>query len=383
MTIQAKTAETVVGAANQAPVAKGVAMRAVTKKYGSFVAVENLTLDMEAGSYCCLLGPSGCGKTTTLRMLAGHEDVTSGEIYIGDRQVNNMPPAKRNTAMVFQSYALFPHKTVWENINFGLKMRSVPQTERKTRVGEMLELVGLSQFGDRKPPQLSGGQQQRVALARALVTRPQVLLLDEPLSALDESLRVKTRSELRKLQQQFGLTFIQVTHAQDEAFSLSDKIVVMDHGRVAQVGTPLEIFDQPASQFVARFVGDNNIFPGKVLNSTPAGDQELIELEVEGIGTVLARGYSAPVGTQAACSVRADRVFLGDSPAKGQINQVRVRVSAIEFTGYVTRVSLILEANGQEILYKTHSDRLMSQPLQVGQTVTLSWLADDCVFLPH
>ena len=209
------------------PDAKGVALRSVTKTYGSFTAVQDLTFDIPVGSYCCLLGPSGCGKTTTLRMIAGHEEITSGEVYIGDVKVNGLPPTKRNTAMMFQNYALFPHKTVWQNIEFGLKMHKVPAAERRQRIEEMLEIVGLQQFADRKPQMLSGGQQQRVALARALVTRPQVLLLDEPLSALDESLRVKTRGELRKLQRQFGMTFIQVTHNQDEAYSLADQIVVM------------------------------------------------------------------------------------------------------------------------------------------------------------
>jgi putative spermidine/putrescine transport system ATP-binding protein len=246
------------------PEAKGVGLRSVTKKYGNFTAVQDLTLDIPPGSYCCLLGPSGCGKTTTMRMIAGHEDITSGDVYIGElTQVNGLPSTKRNTAMMFQSYALFPHKTVWQNIEFGLKMRKVPAAERRQRIEEMLEIVGLQKFADRKPQMLSGGQQQRVALARALVTRPQVLLLDEPLSALDESLRVKTRGELRKLQRQFGMTFIQVTHNQDEAYSLSDQIVVMDHGRIDQVGTPQEIFSRPMSQFVASFTGITTFFGAK------------------------------------------------------------------------------------------------------------------------
>jgi putative spermidine/putrescine transport system ATP-binding protein len=245
----------------------GILLRSVTKKYGSFIAVENINLEISPGSYCCLLGPSGCGKTTTMRMIAGHEDITSGDIYIGDLRVNDLPPTKRSTSMMFQSYALFPHKTVWDNVDFGLKMKGIARTEREHRVGEMLEIVGLSRFAQRKPAQLSGGQQQRVALARALVTRPQVLLLDEPLSALDENLRIKTRTELRRLQKQFGMTFIQVTHNHDEAYSLSDQIVVMDHGRIDQVGTPQEIFAKPISQFVARFTGDNNLFEGKVIGA--------------------------------------------------------------------------------------------------------------------
>ncbi|MBD1866178.1 ABC transporter ATP-binding protein [Cyanobacteria bacterium FACHB-471] len=368
-----------------APVhAEGVMLRSLTKKYGSFVAVENINLDIPAGSYCCLLGPSGCGKTTTLRMIAGHEEATSGDVIIGDRRVNDLPPAKRNTAMVFQNYALFPHKTVWQNVEFGLKMRGVKVSDRAQRVNEMLEVVGLSKFGDRKPTMLSGGQQQRVALARALVTRPQVLLLDEPLSALDESLRVKTRSELRKLQRQFGMTFIQVTHAQDEAFSLADQIVVMDHGHIDQIGTPAEIFSAPASRFVARFVGDNNIFVGKVTHVTPDTNAALIQLEVDGLGTFLCHGQAADVGMTAACSVRADRMVLKPhTPDSHASNQISVRVAAVEFTGYVTRVSLLLEATGEEALYKVRTQDWMSQPLQEGESVVLGWSTEDCIFLPH
>jgi putative spermidine/putrescine transport system ATP-binding protein len=368
-----------------APVhAEGVMLRSLTKKYGSFVAVENINLDIPAGSYCCLLGPSGCGKTTTLRMIAGHEEVTSGDVIIGDRRVNDLPPAKRNTAMVFQNYALFPHKTVRQNVEFGLKMRGVKVSDRAQRVNEMLEVVGLSQFGDRKPTMLSGGQQQRVALARALVTRPQVLLLDEPLSALDESLRVKTRGELRKLQRQFGMTFIQVTHAQDEAFSLADQIVVMDHGHIDQIGTPAEIFSAPASRFVARFVGDNNIFVGKVTHATPDTNAALIQLEVDRLGTFLCRGQAADVGMTAACSVRADRMVLKPHTSDLQApNQISVRVAAVEFTGYVTRVSLLLEATGEEALYKVRTQDWMAQPLQEGESVVLGWSTEDCIFLPH
>ena len=368
--------------------AKGVSLRSVTKKYGSFTAVQDITLDIPAGTYCCLLGPSGCGKTTTMRMIAGHEDITSGDIYIGDVRINDQPATQRNTAMMFQSYALFPHKTVWQNIEFGLKMRQIPEAERRRRIADMLEIVGLTAFAQRKPTQLSGGQQQRVALARALVTRPQVLLLDEPLSALDESLRVKTRGELRKLQKQFGMTFIQVTHNQDEAYSLSDQIVVMDHGRIDQVGTPQTIFAKPISQFVARFTGDNNIFTGKVTSAVQDTNGYLIQLDIEGLGVLLCRGDYAQVGMDAACSVRADRLHLdrlgaaasGPSPA---MNQLTARITAVEFTGYITRVSMVLEKTGAEILFKSRTTDWMTNTFEEGQVVALSWSAEDCVFLPH
>ncbi|MGK7895513.1 MAG: ABC transporter ATP-binding protein [Xenococcus sp. (in: cyanobacteria)] len=369
--------------------AAGVLMNSVTKKYGSFTAVENLTVEIPAGYYCCLLGPSGCGKTTALRMIAGHEEVTSGEIYIGDRKVNKIPAAKRSTSMMFQSYALFPHKTIWENIEFGLKMQQVPTKERRTRVGDMLDLVGLTHLSDRKPEQLSGGQRQRIALVRSLVTRPQVLMLDEPLSALDENLRVRMRRELRKIQQQFGMTFIQVTHHVEEAFCLSDQIVVMTHGKIDQVASPDELFDTPASQFVAKFMGDNNIFQGKVVNCVKDSDLDLIQLEVAGLGNIFCRGHGVAVGTEAACSIRPDLIFIEpynpDIPASSSLaaNQISSRITAVEMTGFVTRVSLMAESTGQELLYKIRTEDWRSNSLHEGQLVVLSWSKDNCIFLPN
>ncbi len=373
-----------------AEAAAGVSLRAVTKKYGPVTAVENVTLDIPAGCYCCLLGPSGCGKTTVLRMIAGHEEITGGDILIGDRRVNNLPAAKRNTSMMFQSYALFPHLTIWQNVEFGLEMQKVPESERRVRVGEMLELVGLSQVADRKPSMLSGGQQQRIALSRALVTRPQVLMLDEPLSALDENLRVRMRTELRKIQKQFGLTFIQVTHHVEEAFSLSDMVVVMSDGRLDQVATPAEMFKTPASQFVAKFMGDNNIFTGKVLHCAPdENGKDLVELEVEGIGSLFSQGNAVPLGTMAACSVRPDLMQLEpytpqfSAKPSPSANHVLARITSIELTGYVTRVCLMEEKTGQELLYKARTTDWDIAPLQEGQLVMLRWPASNCVFLPH
>lgn len=373
-----------------AEAASGVAMRSVMKKYGAVTVIPNLTLDIPSGSYCCLLGPSGCGKTTALRMIAGHESATSGDIFIGDRRVNNIPAAKRNTSMMFQSYALFPHKTIWENVEFGLKMQKMPESDRRTRVGEMLEMINLSHLAERKPSMLSGGQQQRIALARALATRPQVLMLDEPLSALDENLRVKMRTELLKIQKQFGLTFIQVTHHVEEAFALSDQIVVMNEGRIDQVASPTELFSTPVSQFVAKFMGDNNIFTGKVLNCLPDTDgKDLIQLEIAGIGSLFCRGYGVAIGTTAACSVRPDLMqlepYLPNPAAKPspRANHISARITAIELTGYVTRVSLMAEATGQELLYKVRTTDWVSSSLQEGQLVTLRWSADDCIFLAH
>ena len=253
---------------------------AVSKFYGSTQAVKSIDLQMPAGAYCCLIGPSGCGKSTTLRMIAGHEVISEGDLLIGNRNVTELPPVKRGTAMMFQNYALFPHMTCAENVAFGLKMQGVSAQDRKERAKEMLARVHMDEFADRKPDQLSGGQQQRIALARSLITEPSVLLLDEPLSALDPFLRARMRDELRRLQQELGITFVHVTHAQDEALALSDIVVVMEDGVIRQKGSPQEIFNQPKSRFIANFMGGQNIFKGTVSESSPAG-------------TLLARGENS------------------------------------------------------------------------------------------
>ncbi|HYI81707.1 MAG TPA: ABC transporter ATP-binding protein [Acetobacteraceae bacterium] len=234
----------------------------MTKFFGGAAAVNALDLRIPAGSYCCLLGPSGCGKTTILRMLAGHEAPTSGDVVLDGANVTALPPARRGTAMMFQSYALFPHLSALENAAFGLRMRGIPKSERRARAREMLALVHMEEFADRLPAQLSGGQQQRVALARALVTNPSALLLDEPLSALDPFLRGRVRTELKRLNRELGITFVHVTHAQDEALALADLVVLMRAGRIEQGGTPEELFDRPRTAFVARFMGGHNVIAG-------------------------------------------------------------------------------------------------------------------------
>lgn len=241
-----------------------VALVNVTKKFGDFTAVENISLDIEQGEFFSLLGPSGCGKTTNLRMIAGFELPTEGEIYLKDRPVGQLPPFKRNVNTVFQNYALFPHMTIAQNVGFGLEMKKLSKDEISRRVQESLDMVRLPNLGERKPRQLSGGQQQRVSLARALINRPDVLLLDEPLSALDLKLRKAMQLELKELQNQLGITFIFVTHDQEEAMTMSNRIAVMDHGVVLQVGTPTEIYEHPATRFVADFIGETNFLPCKV-----------------------------------------------------------------------------------------------------------------------
>jgi putative spermidine/putrescine transport system ATP-binding protein len=232
----------------------------VSKQYGDALAVNAIDLRIPGGQYCCLLGPSGCGKTSTLRMIAGHESVTEGDVLIAGRNVTREEPAARGTAMVFQSYALFPHLSALDNVAFSLKMRGVAKDARRKRAGELLELVAMSAYAERKPAQLSGGQQQRVALARALLNQPRCLLLDEPLSALDPFLRVQMRAELKRWQKELGITFVHVTHSQEEAMALADLVVVMSHGHIEQSGTPHEVFNRPRTEFVARFLGGHNVF---------------------------------------------------------------------------------------------------------------------------
>ena len=231
----------------------------VSKRYGETLAVDAVDLRIPAGTYCCLLGPSGCGKTSILRMIAGHEAVSDGDIVLGSTNVTDLPPATRGTAMMFQSYALFPHLCALDNVAFSLKMRGIRKLERQTRALDLLRLVAMEDYAARRPAQLSGGQQQRVALARALITAPQLLLLDEPLSALDPMLRIRMRTELKRLQKDLGISFVHVTHSQDEAMALADLVVVMNDGHIEQIGAPRAVFNAPASEFVARFIGGHNV----------------------------------------------------------------------------------------------------------------------------
>jgi putative spermidine/putrescine transport system ATP-binding protein len=319
-----------------------VELISVTKRYGGgAMAVDNVSLAIPSGSYCCLLGPSGCGKTTTLRMIAGHEEISDGDVLIGGRNVTGLPPVERGTAMMFQSYALFPHLTALENVAFGLRMRGVAKAERLRQAGQFLELVQLSGMAGRLPSQLSGGQQQRVALARALITRPKVLLLDEPLSALDPFLRTQMREELKRLQRELGITFVHVTHGQDEAMALSDLAVVMQGGRIAQAAPPREIFEQPATAFVARFIGGHNVL------ALPGGR----------------------------FAVRTDRCRLLPN---GQLPGL---VSAIEYQGAAVRV--VVAANDGQTAEALLPDAVFhAAPVEPGAAVTLGWDATDAHPLP-
>ena len=322
-----------------------VELAAVTKRYGAVTAVDAVSLRVARGSYCCLLGPSGCGKTSMLRLVAGHETVTEGDVLVAGVNVTNQPPAKRGTAMMFQSYALFPHLDCLDNVAFSLKMRHVPKPARHGRARAMLERVHMAEFASRLPSQLSGGQQQRVALARALITEPRVLLLDEPLSALDPFLRDRMRAELKRLQRSLGLTFVHVTHSQEEALALADMVVVMDRGRVQQAAPPQQVFEQPSSAFVARFIGGHNVLR-------------------QGNGLV---------------AVRADRCGVG-LPGAGQ-QAVSGTVSAVEYQGSSVRVAM--QAGDDEAVALLPDTIFFADPVSVGQPQHLRWDPSDAHPLTH
>ena len=332
-------------AAAIAPPPAAVEVVALSKRYaaGTPAAVDQIDLRIASGSYCCLLGPSGCGKSTTLRMIAGHESVTSGDILLDNRNITNLPAAARGTAMMFQSFALFPHLSALDNVAFSLKMKGVGKAERQKRARELLERVAMGHLAERKPGELSGGQQQRVALARALITEPRVLLLDEPLSALDPFLRIQMRAELRRWQKELGLTFVHVTHSQEEAMALADTMVVMNHGVIEQVGSPHQVYNHPASEFVARFMGGHNVF------DTPAG----------------------PV------AVRNDHMRIARGDAAGGL---AATVTDVEYQGTYVLIGLQLDGaaparSGVSVLlpekvFATH-------PYSVGDHVGLGWSPTD------
>jgi putative spermidine/putrescine transport system ATP-binding protein len=303
------------------------------KRYGETLAVRGINLSLPENTYCCLLGPSGCGKTSLLRMIAGHEDITNGTVFLDNRNISNEPPAARSTSMMFQSYALFPHLKVIDNVAFALKIMGVGKNERHARAMELLESVQLHTMSQRYPSQLSGGQQQRVALARALITKPKLLLLDEPLSALDPFLRIEMRSELKLLQRQLGITFVHVTHSQEEAMALADVILVMNDGKVEQQGSPIELFTKPRNTFVARFIGGHNVIEGEGL----------------------------PV------SIREDRIKL--TPGGSD------KVTGVEFLGSVVRLKVISDRGPLTVV---QSDmEFTKSKLDLGDQVKASWLKKD------
>ena len=349
-----------------------VELSAVTKRFGEFIAVDDLTLDIYEGEFFSLLGPSGCGKTTTLRMIAGFEEPTEGDISVGGDPMRRVPPYRRPVNTVFQSYAIFPHLNVFDNVAFGLRRSGVKGEELHKRVTDACEMVQLSGFEKRKPSKLSGGQQQRVALARALVNHPEVLLLDEPLGALDLKLRKEMQLYLKNLQHEVGITFIYVTHDQEEALTMSDRIAVMNEGRVQQVADPPTLYELPRNRFVSDFIGQTNVFSGTVESvsgkritlSTPSGKVEATAREAE-----------VEVGAEAHAAVRPEKVRFG---SEGD-NVSTARIQQLVYLGVSTQYIAELPDGEKLVLYQQNS-REDANP-EIGEEVPVAWDARNCLIL--
>jgi len=335
---------------------------------GEVTAVDGVSLGIEQGELVTLLGPSGCGKTTTLRLIAGFEFPTAGEIWLDGKMINEQPPHKRNMSMVFQSYAIFPHLNVYENVAYGLKVQRLAKSEVEQRVAEVLELVELGGYGGRAPNQLSGGQQQRVALARALVMEPKVLLMDEPLSNLDAKLREQMRTEIRRIQQQLGITSVYVTHDQIEAMTLSDRIVVMHNGVIEQIGTPEELYRHPQTRFVAGFIGRANFVPGVVQEVVTEG-KGLVVKAFQAVMTVAGVQASHSTGEAVTLIIRPEMIrVMDEADVKGVVKRASYLGDAIDYD---------IEVNGQILTaVETDPSRMMIHP--VGSTVGLDW-HEDCI----
>jgi len=353
-----------------------IQLRSVTKTYGKHLAIPGTDLDVAKGSFVTLLGPSGCGKTTTLRMIAGFETPTSGAIRLQGEDVSRVPPNKRDVNTVFQQYALFPHMNVWDNVAYGPRAKKLPKDEVAKRVDELLGVVRLTDFAKRKPGQMSGGQQQRVALARALVNYPKALLLDEPLGALDLKLRQGMQLELKRIQREIGITFIFVTHDQEEALTMSDRIAVMNVGNVEQIGTPREIYDHPASVFVAGFIGQANLWPARVAEKAAgsttvevAGRKLEVTNDTSGLG----------VGEAGTFMVRPERVYIDADAAHPDRWTVDATVTDLVFQGPVVRYEARLD-DGSVVVAHVPARR-DGLPIP-GDRVQASWSDDACVLLP-
>lgn len=361
--------------------AGSVELRSLTKSYGSAVAVDGVSLTVQAGEFLSLLGPSGCGKTTTLRMIGGFEFPDDGSIQISGRNVENLPPHRRPVNTVFQAYALFPHMKVADNVAYGLRRSGVPKSEMANRVSRALDMVRMTAFANRKPAQLSGGQQQRIALARALVNRPAVLLLDEPMSALDRKLREEMQVELKLLQHELGTTFIFVTHDQEEALSMSDRVAVMKDGRIEQIGTASEVYDSPESAFVAGFIGRQNSFVGTISSFDSAG----VSVHTAGLslhstrptkGTVTATG-----GAEVTAAIRPESVVVTgaatpgatDSAADTSVNSVAGTLLGVSELGHSLQL-VIHTPSDDQILARL--PRAANPPTELGSPVVCSWPAD-------
>ncbi|MFA4964965.1 MAG: ABC transporter ATP-binding protein [Thermoleophilia bacterium] len=361
------------------PDAVAVSLRNVVKRYGTVEAVSGISLEVRRGEFLAIIGPSGCGKTSTLRMIAGLESPTSGDIYIDGQRVNDLKPWKRDTPLVWQNFALFPHMSVAKNVEYGLRMRREPKETRGARVAKVLDTVGLKALADRSVTQLSGGQKQRVGLARALVLNPKVLLLDEPLGALDAKISRSMQGELRRLQRELLITFVYVTHNQSEALAMADRIAVMDAGMIQQVGSPLDVYRMPQNRFVADFVGTNNIFSGHVQGIE---DDRLLVTTPQGVFRVpAARRDGAKIGEAVEFVVSADRITT-HMEGVAEENAVEGKITAIEVIGSV--VSLFLELpDGYELRLQKSEQRVQGVALSIGDTVAASWSTQAAFVLPE
>jgi len=363
--------------AGAAPPARGPAVRliALRRTYGDVHAVAGIDAEIADREFFSMIGPSGCGKTTTLRMIAGLVEPSEGRIEVHGRDVTALRPHKRPVNTVFQQYALFPHLNVFENVAFGLRERKVAGAEVNRRVGEMLELVGLTGRERSRPSQLSGGQQQRVALARSLVLRPEVLLLDEPLGALDLKLRKQLQLQLKRIQHEVGITFVYVTHDQEEAFFMSDRVAIMREGRIEQLGTPRQVYERPASEFVAEFVGASNRIPATIV---AVGEDNAYEAEAEAVGRFRARGVAGLTGGQSACAiVRPEAISV--TPATSGRSGLTATVLDLAYLGH--QISCVLDAPGAgQLMMSIHQQQA---PTEVGRSYELSWPLDAVWLLPR
>ncbi|HEX7135257.1 MAG TPA: polyamine ABC transporter ATP-binding protein [Iamia sp.] len=364
--------------AAEAPAADAVVLRDVRKEFGSYVAVEHADFAIRSGEFFSLLGPSGCGKTTLLKVIAGFEQPTAGAVLLEGEDVSSVPPHKRNVNTVFQQYALFPHMTIVENVAFGLRSKKVPAAEARTRAMEMLDLVKLAEFAQRRPVQLSGGQQQRVALARALVNMPVALLLDEPLAALDLKLREAMQIELKRIQRDVGITFVFVTHDQGEALTMSDRIAVMSRGRVEQIGTPSEIYDAPASIFVAGFIGSANLLPGRVSAGTALAKTDSVDLAMGAVIEVPST-FGLETGADVTVMIRPERLIPNDGetvPGRSFVGEIK----EVNYHGSEIRLIVDLDA-ATEIIVAIDPDHA-TELTRAGNLVTLTWAPDAPFVMP-
>jgi len=354
-------------------------LEGVSKEFGGTLVVDNVTLSVFQGEFFSLLGPSGCGKTTLLRMLAGFEMPSQGKIYIDGMDVTRRPAYDRPVNMMFQSYALFPHMTVEQNVAFGLKQEKRSKGEMKERIENALRLVQMEKYGTRRPHQLSGGQRQRVALARSLVKRPKLLLLDEPLAALDKKLREQTQFELVNIQEEVGVTFIMVTHDQEEAMTMSTRLGVMDHGRISQIGTPNEVYEYPHSEYVADFIGSINKFEGRVIEEE--ADHVLVESEDAGCDLYVSHATDTPLGSQVTVAIRPEKIMIATTPPEQKRNATKGIVKDIGYLGDISIYHVELESGKTVLSTQPNLVRLAERSVTWDDEVYLFWRAESSIVL--